>query len=274
MKKRTFITRADDAASSRSANAAIAKAIAAGFIKNVSVMAPGAYAEEAASMFAKDRRVCFGLHATINAEWDKVKWGAVSDVGADSGLLDENGMFLSHPKLFLETKPNPETIIAEYDAQLDKLTRLGFDIRYADSHMAPEILVAGLDEAMEDWTKRRGLIHHMYFYRMPPGWETVAQDSSKLLPVLRALPEGQYFFLVHPAFYSDEMLETGNAEVSGEDVAKARDAEAKLVSRRWLKPSMRALGIEPIRYDEATPGPRMSTDELVKILAGETADGD
>lgn len=74
MKSIRFITRADDAGSSRSANRAIAQVVDGGFVRNVSLMACGPAIEDAAQLLAHRKDVCFGMHTTLNAEWDKVKW--------------------------------------------------------------------------------------------------------------------------------------------------------------------------------------------------------
>ncbi len=266
MKDVRFITRADDAGSSRSANRAISSVLRAGFIKNVSIMAPGGFVDDAAELFADKKGICFGLHATLNAEWDRVKWGPVYAGLENSGLVDEKGMFLPDPKLFTQTKPSLDIILKELDAQLDKLSRSGFDIRYVDSHMLPEMWVAGLEDAMDAWAQRKGLLYHMYYYALPPGWERVAKDPQQLLPVLRELPSGQYFYLIHPAFSGAEMLLTGNSETSSEQVAKDRDAEARMFSRKSMKWLMRFLSIRSMRYDEAKPGPRLSRQELMQMF--------
>jgi hypothetical protein len=262
MSKVRFITRADDAGSSRSANRAILAAVRAGFIKNVSVMAPGKFTEDAAELLARRRGVCFGMHATLNAEWDRVKWGPVSALDQSSGLLDGGGAFLADPRSFEKTRPRVETVIGEFNAQLDKLCRAGFDIRYVDSHMLPERFIPGLDEALRDWAEAKGLCDHMYYYRLPPGFEVLRENPRRLLPVLRAIPPGQYFYLAHPAFYGEEMLQTGNAEVGGEEVARARAGEAKLLGNPLLKYGMGLLGIRGIRYDQAEKGKRLSPAEL------------
>ena len=261
-----FITRADDAGSSQSANRAIVKVIRAGLIKNVSVMAPGPFVDEAARMMKSSKEVCFGMHGTLNAEWDRVKWGPVSALPPGSGLTDENGMFLPDPKRFAETKPPLELIMKEYDAQLDRLCRAGFDIKYIDSHMFPEQSIDGLDEAVEEWAKRRGLLDHMYYYALPPGWEVLLKDMKKLPGFLRSIEAGQYFIVGHPAFDSDEMRMTGNAWVSGEKVAKDRNLEARLYGNRMTKYLLRAVGIRPLRYDEAEPGKRLRVAEVMQLL--------
>jgi hypothetical protein len=260
--KLRFITRADDAGSSRSANAAIRQVIRAGFIKNVSIMAPGKFVEEGAELFARRRGVCFGMHATLNAEWDRVKWGPVSALDQDSGLVDGNGAFLAEPRDFIKTRPAVEVIMKEYNAQLDKLCRLGFDIRYVDTHMMPERYIPGLDEALRDWAAARGLLDHMYYYKPPPGFEILAAHPEKLVSFLRSLPPGEYFFVAHPARYGAEMLQTGNREFSGDQIARNRDREARLFGNPLIKIALAALGIDAIRYDQAEKGRRLSPEEV------------
>lgn len=262
MGKVRFITRADDAGSSRSANTAIRAVIRAGFIKNVSVMAPGKFVEEGAELFARRRRVCFGMHATLNAEWDRVKWGPVSALDRNSGLVDREGAFLPDPREFEKTRPAVELVMKEYDAQLDKLCRAGFDIRYVDSHMMPERYIPGLDEALRDWAAAKGLLDHMYYYKLPPGFEVLSAHPEKILPFLRSLPPGEYFFVAHPARYGEEMLQTGNREYSGEQIARARDREARLFGNPLIKIAMAALGIGAIRYDQAEKGRRLGLEEI------------
>jgi len=260
-----FITRADDAGSSRSANRAIAKVVRAGLIKNVSVMAPGAYVDEAARLLAANQDVCFGMHATLNAEWDRVKWGPVGALPPGSGLTDENGMFLSGTKQFQDTRPPLELVILEYGAQLDKLCRAGFDIRYVDSHMFPEQYIEGLDEATADWARRKGLLDHMHYYALPPGLDALLRDK-RLLSFLRGIPDGQYFIVGHPARNDKEMRMTGNAWKSGRAVARERGLEAALYGSRAVRQILRVLGVSPLRYDEAVPGERLTVADVLAML--------
>ena len=77
------------------------------------------------------------MHTTLNAEWDRVKWGPVLPPEKCKGLVDELGYFLSHPSMFVQTKPPVEQIMSEVDAQLERLHKLGFPVCYIDSHMFP-----------------------------------------------------------------------------------------------------------------------------------------
>lgn len=250
MKNIKIITRADDAGSSNSANDAIMQTIEAGFIKNVSLMAPGAFINDAAAMFAGEKSICFGFHSTLNAEWDKVKWKPLTNVGKDSGLIDENGYFLATPSMFYETKPNIETIIKEYDAQLDKLTTLGFAVTYVDSHMHEEGFVEGLSSAKREWATRKGLIYHTDFGNSPADIYK-EENLNNLAQFLYALPDGQYLHVVHPALYTDEMLETGHEGYPGSEVARTRALETRVMSDPELIKFAAENGITAIRYDEA-----------------------
>lgn len=270
MKKVYFITRADDAGSSKSANLAIVKAVGAGFIKNVSIMAPGAHLQQASDLLAGNKKICFGMHGTINAEWDKVKWKPVGDHPHSNALVDENGFFVPETASFKISKPDTELIMKEYEAQLDLLTRMKFSISYVDSHMFPEGDIPGMDEAVRDFAKRKGLLDHMYYYRLPPGLLKAIQNGENMLSALKKVPDGQYFYLAHPALYSEEMLQTGNRFIRGDEVAKTRSGEAKLLGTPGIALLMRVMGIRPLRYDEAGPlEKRLTAEDVKKILDGE-----
>ena len=262
----TFIARCDDLGSSQSANLAIDSVTRAGLFKNVSVMAPGPAVEAAAQLLKDRREICFGMHLTLNAEWDKVKWRPVSKLTKESGLIDENGYFLSDPSLFTSAKPAVETVLAEASAQLEKLHRLGFDIRYIDSHMFPEMFIEGLDEAMKEFVHKKGLIDTMHYYQLPPGFREYENASEKPFHYLRTLPAGQYFFVCHPAFDTPETRMTGNASYSGELIAKGRDREARLFGKKFTTLALRCIGITGIRYDQAKPGKRVTIDEIKNMF--------
>lgn len=317
-----MIARADDLGSSKSANQAIERVVGAGIIRNVSVMACGPFVENAAEMLAGRKEICFGMHTTLNAEWDKVKWGPVglacakmepvgltcakmgqggsltgqdegiSSLGMESGnpLVDENGYFLSDPSLFLQTKPSVEQVMREVEAQLERLHKLGFDIRYIDSHMFSEAYVPGMDEAMEEFARKKGLVDHMYFYHLLPNMKrmmelmgNVASDpvegeaadvleskagiGKDLSAWLEGVPDGQYFIVVHPSLDTEEMRRTGNAGVSGVEVAKGRARETRIFSSPGLRVALETAGFECVRYDEAVRERRMTVAELQMEMA-------
>lgn len=263
MKNIRFISRADDLGSSHSANIAIERVINSGFIKNVSVMACGPMVEDAAALLAHRKDICFGMHTTLNAEWDLVKWGPLLPLDEGSGLVDEHGHFLSDPSAFTQTKPPVEIIMQEVSAQLERLHKLGFPIRYIDSHMFPEMYVEGLDQAMEEFAAKKGLLDHMYFYHLPPSGLSISEFDS-----LTQLPNGQYFMVSHPSLDTEEMRMTGNASVRGRDVAASRARETALLGDAEICRKLLTSGVQGIRYDEAQFDQRLTTADMIRILSG------
>jgi hypothetical protein len=250
---KTLLTRADDCASSHAANQAILRAVDTGFVKNVSIMAPGPYVEEAAAMLRERQDVCFGLHVTFNAEWDKVRWGPISPLAEVPSLVDKDGFFHQDPAIFQERQPSLDEMLNECNAQLDKLTRAGFKISYADSHMFPERFVAGWRNELDRWIAAKGLVNHNFFYHNIPDNDFLAQTPGFFEQVVSALDEGQYFFLSHPALYSHEMTQCGNAQVDGELLARNRDREAAFIASPDTMEICERYGFRTIRYDEAVP---------------------
>ncbi|XID93817.1 ChbG/HpnK family deacetylase [Paenibacillaceae bacterium WGS1546] len=247
----TLITRADDCGSSHSANIGIAQTLERGFLKNISLMAPCGYIEEAARMLADRTDVCFGIHATLNAEWDQMKWGPVLPVSQVPSLVDEYGMFWPSPYELALVKPDLDEIMREFDAQLTRLRALGFRISYLDTHMAPEYEIAGLEERLNHWAKREGLLYwNRYCASLKPAAriEDLIEDMAARL---RAAPPGQYLYVGHPAVDSPEMRKTGNKDYPGAFVARRRVEEAKLFTDPRILQICREREITPIRYDEA-----------------------
>ncbi|GAB6928360.1 hypothetical protein JCM10914A_23430 [Paenibacillus sp. JCM 10914] len=248
---RSIITRADDLASSRSANEAIAKVVDAGFIRNVSIMAPGPYLEEAAKLLSHREDICFGFHMTLNAEWDQMRWGPVTAKEQVPSLIDREGFFHQDPSWFVQHPPSVDEIIKECEAQLNRLMRVGFTITYADSHMLPERFMPGLQAELDRWIVAKGLINHRYFYKMFPG--DMPEDHEQFERVLAKLQDGQYFLLSHPSLYSAEMRLCGNAQVDGEELARGRAKETAFLAQEGLIRISEHYDCRVIRYDEAVP---------------------
>jgi hypothetical protein len=83
---------------------------------------------------------------------------------------------------------------------------------------------------------------------------------------LKALPDGQYFFVTHPSLDTEEMRQTGNALYSGADVAKARAYETRVFSDPAVCAALRGMGCEGVRYDEAMSQKRRTIAELNKLF--------
>ncbi len=255
----SLVTRADDLGPSHAANIAIAGAAVMGdYIKNVSCMAVGPLIEDGAELLKDCRHICFGMHATLNAEWDLIKWGPISLPEEVPSLVTPEGVFFSDPSLFAAQPPDLDQVLLEYNRQLDLLTRLGLDIRYVDSHMFPELFAEGLSRAMSDWARQKGLIDHIQYYRFPGKLEpdphsTFETGLTAATAWLDSLVDGGYFSVMHPAKYSREMLLYKNQRVPAGLVATQRNLEYQLLLSRRLEQYCDEHSIRRVRYDEAEP---------------------
>lgn len=84
---------------------------------------------------------------------------------------------------------------------------------------------------------------------------------------MEKIPAGQYFIVVHPSLDTEEMRRTGNAGVSGADVAKSRARETEIFSAPELRTALETAGFACVRYDEAAREKRMTVPELLAEMA-------
>jgi Uncharacterized protein conserved in bacteria len=255
-----LLLRGDDFGGSLSANQAIAEGCQSGLLKNVSVMAPGPYLEQGALLLAEREDICFGMHITMNAEWDSIKWKPILPSGQVPSLIDEQGYFLSHPSLMGNV--SLKEAIAETIAQYERLRQLGFRISYIDEHMFFSYSVKGYAEWLDDWCREEGLINfHRYFQLLPDtpaaaaGKMTGTADLAQIflhnhMEAVKSAPEGLYTVILHPGLDSDEMRRFGNADLEGWKVAAERDAERRMLLQPDLLSFYQQYGVTSIRYDE------------------------
>lgn len=245
-----LVTRGDDLGSNESANRAISDAFRHGILRNASVMAPCPAAADAAARLAGECGICFGLHCTLNAEWDAVRWGPVLPPDEVPSLVDDRGCFLQNPRQNHERGVRLEEVMAELQAQLDKARRLGFDIRYADTHMGFTWIHPGLESAFREWCAREGILPHG---GSPPGLPRVAPAGDPVetfIASLAAAPPGRYLVVTHPAYDTPEMRSLGHEGYPGDVVAAERDWDRRLLMDERVLAYCRDSGVWPVRFDE------------------------
>lgn len=272
MKHPSVITRADDFGSAHAANQAILEAVANGcLIKNVSCMAVGPAIEEGARLLKDCGNIEIGLHLTLISEWDSVKWKPAAPIEKISSLLDKNGEFYQTQQELAAANPKLDEILVEYDHQLDRLIKLGLKVTYADSHMAPELLVPGLEKSLEEWIFNKGLLDagkYYYFAEPPlPVWGDSKQEYFENIEAwLNELKKGQqYMYLLHPAMKSEETFLFSNKYIQPGIVQKERELEYQsAVSEKW-KGWLKDRNIRLFRYSEAVVKEN-SSEALRKLM--------
>jgi hypothetical protein len=98
-----------------------------------------------------------------------LKWTPAAPKEKIPSLLNKNGEFYKSHQL-AAAHPKLDEILLEYEAQWNRLTSLGLEVKYVDSHMAPELLIPELEKALEEWISRKGLIDasKYYYFRFHP----------------------------------------------------------------------------------------------------------
>ena len=129
-----LIVTADDLGSSHAANAGVYESLRDGLSTSASLMVPGPWAREAASRY---RGEDVGVHLTLNAEHDMVRWGPITHAPS---LLDGDGGF---PRTIedLAEHADIDEVRRECHAQLERAIYWGFDVSHLSSHLG----------AMERW---------------------------------------------------------------------------------------------------------------------------
>lgn len=244
-------TRGDDCGSSQSANKAILEACETGILKNVSFMMPAPYIEEAAQMFSGHKELCFGLHVTMNSEWDSLKWGPISESYKVSSLIDnKNGFLFQTTKQLKENNPKLDEIMLETEAQLDKATRLGLDIKYAEMHMAFGWVADGLNDAFNSWCNQKGIINSIPLGERLPKVEYNGNPVEMLIEQLKIAKPGYYTLIGHPAYDNEEMRDLGHEGFPGHTVALSREWERRIFCDKQVVDYCEQNGVIPLRYDE------------------------
>jgi predicted glycoside hydrolase/deacetylase ChbG (UPF0249 family) len=247
-----LITRGDDAGSSATANRAIRDACVDGILLNVSVMVCCDSIEDAADQLRSLDHVCFGFHATLNAEWGKVRWGSTARPSDVPTLVRPDGTFFPRVGELEANGPLLDQAMAELQAQFDRGKQLGFDFRYADQHMGFGRAVPGFEETFDRWCTAEGILNFRHYHkRLPWVKDYVGGPAEQLIASLDAADPGQWAIVGHPGYETEELQLIGNERVDGVEEAKARDGQ-----RRWfMDPKVIAYfdthDIEAIRYDEA-----------------------
>lgn len=264
-KMKYLITRADDFGSALSANHAMIQAVEYGnYIKNVSCMVAAPRIEEGLDKLIglkKKKEFCIGLHAVLNSEWESIHYKSVLPPETIPSLVDSNGIFAFHPMMFQEKMPDVGEAVHEISAQLDKLAKLGVCADYVDTHMLPEAAVPGLMDALSEFIKSKGLIDQRYFYTFPTAHQPELNGRAAPEEDLAAYrgwfqtfeEEKQYIDILHPAFYSEETELFCNSVLTGNQTAKTRDAEQRVINSWVLEEYCERMDIKLLKYTEAVP---------------------
>ena len=253
-----IITGAADVGNNPTVNRAAMDACRKGILRNISLMVPCAHAREAADMFAAERGINVGIHATVNAEWARMRWGPVLPPERVPSLVDADGLLPRTTTEMFERGVDEQQLLAEIQAQLDRAREWGVDVKYMDAHMGYATpnwsgwVTDAVSDRLQALCEKEGVIFHMRArWDYLPRVEQNGDKVQRFVARLKAAGPGQYNVSVHPAYATREMHLFCGDDENGARVARDRDAERLMFMDERVLEVVKARGIEPIRYDEA-----------------------
>jgi predicted glycoside hydrolase/deacetylase ChbG (UPF0249 family) len=129
---RRIVIHEDDVGNSHGANEAMVELFARGAITSCSVMVPCPWFPEAAELIRAHPEYDVGVHLTLTAEFERMRWRPLTGV-SDNGLVDAEGFM---PRTVAEVAgADPAAVEAECRLQVETALAAGIDITHIDAHM-------------------------------------------------------------------------------------------------------------------------------------------
>ena len=247
MSKISILFRADDAGISLSANAGVERVLRAGIVRNVGWMACAPEARDAAERLRRaGGDFCIGLHATINSEWDDLRWGPVAGRKRTPSLVRQDGSFFTRTAE-LHEKFQIDDVETEVRAQIDLARQYGLDLSYLDTHMGFEWLPGVADLLKKIGEEENLIVNTNCALKSVPKTMRLAALANPIFPeVFSSLEPGNYIWIFHPQMEDGPCLMLAGKPAVQE--RKMRIAEARFLTNPRLAESLHAAGIRPISY--------------------------
>jgi hypothetical protein len=248
-----IVTRADDVGSFSGALPASLDAHQRGVIRNASLMVPARWFSQAALVLRDIPSLCLGVHLTICCEWRYQRWTPLSPAQRVPSLIDPQGFFHASPLTLHEAGIEPEQILLECQAQLDRARAYRLPIAYADTHMRWEWMHGPngqprMQDLLKDWCTRNSI----RWFRNPQLPElTMTPNGNTLLRQIQSCTPGTYLLVHHLSLpgsairFESEALDSGLVNVDAQRVA-----EYELASNPRFLHELNRRDIGLLRFDQ------------------------
>jgi hypothetical protein len=214
-------------------------------------MAPGLAWEHGVSLLTGRDDACFGLHITLNSEWDSVKWGPVLPRELVPSLVDSNGFFKPTPKHLQDDGFSIEEAMSEIRAQLLKARQAGFAIQTIDEHMGvgwiTEPRQGSLQDHIDQLARQEGLAQ----WHLPHLADGEPADDPVDHLLNRCRGQNPKFIVFHPGLDHHDMQAYQHTGLSVGQIARERQADTDLLTDPELATRLRKAGVTPVTLLEA-----------------------